>query len=186
MERTDQPSGLTPRSVRSISLAATVFFLASTLLGCGYTLTNGFDPGIRTVAVPIFKSRSFRRDIEYQLTEAVQREIQNRTPFLIAKESDADTRLLGRVVALDKGFVSPDATGELRGLSMSLEIDVVWEDLRDKSVIARHRVPLSSNAVRLLSVGGFVPETGQSQRTAEKDAVDKIARQVVDLMEMPW
>ena len=52
--------------------------------GCGYMVGNGFGPEIRTVSVPLFQNNTYRRNIEYQLTEAVQKEIQNRTPFRLA------------------------------------------------------------------------------------------------------
>ena len=66
------------------------------LSGCGYTVGNGFSPDIRTVSVPIFENATFRRGIEVQITEAVQKEIQKRTPYRLAKGLDADTRLTGR------------------------------------------------------------------------------------------
>ena len=46
--------------------------------GCGYAIGPAFSPGVRTVSVPIFKSQLFRRGIEFQLTEAVQKELKLR------------------------------------------------------------------------------------------------------------
>ena len=40
--------------------------------------------------------------------------------------------------------------------------------------------------VALLSTASFAPEVGQSRATAEREAVDNMARQIVDLMETPW
>ena len=72
------------------------------LSGCGYTVGNGFSPDIKTVSVPIFENDTYRRGLEYQLTEAVQKEIQNRTPYRLARGTDADTRLTGRIVQVRK------------------------------------------------------------------------------------
>ena len=38
--------------------------------GCGYSIRAPFDKSVKTVFVPIFKSQSFRRDLEQKLTEA--------------------------------------------------------------------------------------------------------------------
>ncbi|MCA9069779.1 MAG: hypothetical protein KDA84_12690, partial [Planctomycetaceae bacterium] len=46
--------------------------------GCGYTIGPAFSPGVRTVAVPIFQADLFRRGMEFQLTEAVQKELKLR------------------------------------------------------------------------------------------------------------
>ena len=39
------------------------------------------------------------------MTEAVQKEIQNRTPYRLARGTDADTRLTGRIVQVRKGLI---------------------------------------------------------------------------------
>jgi len=164
----------------------TVAALAVGLAGCGYTIGNDFDPGIRTVAVPVFKSGIFRRDIEYRLTEAVQREVKNRTPFRIAHASTADSRIVGQVVELQKGEGVSGLTGQQRGIPLSLSVEVLWEDLRNQSVIARSKLPIAPETVRLFAQGSFALETGQSMRQAEQEAIDELARRVVDLMETPW
>ena len=38
----------------------------------------------------------------------------------------------------------------------------------------------------MLSTGVQAVETGQSRATAQHEAVERLARQVVDLMELPW
>ncbi len=39
---------------------------------------------------------------------------------------------------------------------------------------------------RLFSSGEFAPELGQSLATANQEAIGKMARQIVDMMEAPW
>ena len=67
-----------------------------------------------------------------------------------------------------------------------LAIDVTWEDQRSGQVLAAQTVPISPDAVALISHASFAPETGQSRATAERKAMDITARQIVDLMETPW
>src|SRR5262249_16212598 len=54
----------------------------------GYTSRPNYDTSIRTVYVPIFKNQSFRRGLEFDLTRAVIREIQAKTPYrVVSNES---------------------------------------------------------------------------------------------------
>lgn len=156
------------------------------LAGCGYTVGNAYQAEVRTVHVSIFGSESFRRELEFQLTEQVHREIQNRTPFRIAHEATADTRLVGRIVQAEKYPLTNTVFDDPRELQMNVAVEVRWEDLRSGEVIACQRIPIGPDTIGLLSTASFAPETGQSRATAERTAIDNMARQIVDLMETPW
>src|SRR5262245_39169524 len=58
---------------------------------------------IRTVYVPVFESNSYRRNLGERLTEAVQKEIEQRTPYKVVGSPDADSVLTGRIMAETKG-----------------------------------------------------------------------------------
>ena len=162
--------------------------LASLLLisGCGYTVGNGFKPDVKTVSVPIFENDTFRRGIEVQLTEAVQKEIQSRTPYRLAKGLNADTRLTGRIVQTRKDVLGENKFDDPRELQLSLMIVTKWENLRTGEVLAVQEVPLSPTAIPLTSQTEFAPEVGQSLATGTQDAIDQLARRIVNMMETPW
>ena len=160
--------------------------LLTTLAGCGYAVNSGFDPSITSVAVPVFESASFRRGTEIRLTEAVQQQIVLRTPFRLARESTADTVLRGRVVDLSKRPLTTSPTDDPRELEFRLAVEVLWEDRRDGRTLAVRRFPITPDVVPLVSTGGQGVYLGETRVTAEREAVDRMARQIVDLMELPW
>ncbi|MBI1348866.1 hypothetical protein GC163_21555 [bacterium] len=164
----------------------TFVFCASGLAGCGYMVGNTFGPEVRTVDVPIFQNDTFRRGIEYQLTEAVQKEIQTRTPFRLAKGPGADTRLTGRIIDVRKNVLGETQNDDPRELQLSLYVAVTWEDLRTGQLLATQEVPLQPQAIPLTGTAEFAPEVGQSLATATQDATDRLARQIVNMMEVPW
>lgn len=179
-------SGATHR-VRSFALlcygiVSSAFFVA----GCGYNIGAPFQAEIQSVHVPIFTSTSYRRNLEYQLTEAVQKEIQKQSHFKIAKEPQADTRLTGHIIDVRKERLSENGYDDPRELQMQFSVEVTWEDLRTGQILMQNRIPISPEAMRLLSTADFAPELGQSQATATQDAVERMARQVVQMMETPW
>jgi hypothetical protein len=154
--------------------------------GCGYNIGAPFSPEIRSVHVPVFKSGSNRRFIEFELTEAVQKQIQQRSHFRLVKESDADTRLTGRIVDLRKSALGMTQYSDARELQVNLIVEVTWEDLRTGRIIGQQRVPLPPEMLQLAAQGEFAPEVGQSLATADQVAIDRLARNIVDMMEMPW
>lgn len=154
--------------------------------GCGYNVGAPFNPEIRSVHVPIFKSSSNRRFLEYQLTEAVQKQIQQRSHFRLVKDSDADTRLTGKIVDLRKSALGQTQNSDARELQVNLQVQVVWEDARTGEILREQRVPLPPEMLQLAAQAEFAPEVGQSLATADQAAIDRLARNIVDMMEMPW
>ena len=154
--------------------------------GCGYQLGAPFSPEIRSVHVPIFKSSSSRRFLEYQLTESVQKLIQQRSNMRLVKEEEADTRLTGRIVDLKKTALGQTQFSDARELQVNLQVEVTWEDLRTGKILAQQRVPLPPEMMQLAAQGEYAPEVGQSLATADQTAIDRLARNIVDMMESPW
>ncbi|MBI5759518.1 MAG: hypothetical protein HZA46_13450 [Planctomycetales bacterium] len=154
--------------------------------GCGYTVGSPYNAEIRSVYVPTFTSNQFRRDIELQLTEAVQKQIQQRTPFRLVKEHQADTRLRGKVVSFQKGVLGETGLDDARELQINLAIEMTWEDLRTGQVLAQQQIPISPDVITQATQAEFAPEVGQSLATATQQAVDRLARNIVEMMEQPW
>ena len=74
--------------------------------GCGYSIRVPYDTSVRTVYVPMFRSLTFRREIQMQLTELVIKEIEKRTPYkVVGKLDDGDTILEGTVNFAEKNIV---------------------------------------------------------------------------------
>src|SRR5579871_5749871 len=111
----------------ALAMAASLFSLP--FAGCGYTVGNGFQSEVRSVHVSIFQSKSFRRNIEYQLTEAVIKQIQLRTPFKVTSEEDADTRLIGKINDVRKSVLGKNQYDDARELNVTFIVDVTWEDM---------------------------------------------------------
>jgi hypothetical protein len=154
--------------------------------GCGYTVGAPFSPEIRSVHVPVFKSGSNRRFLEYQLTEAVQKQIQQRSHFRLVKEPEADTILTGRIVDLRKSALGQTQNSDARELQVNLQVEVTWEDRRTGEILNQQRVPLPPEMLQLAAQAEFAPEVGQSLATGDQTAIDRLARNIVDMMEQPW
>jgi len=141
---------------------------------------------IHTVYVPVFESNSYRRNLGERLTEAVQKEIERRTPFKVVGTPDADSVLTGRIVTDAKGVSVEAPTDEPRELQTYFTVQVNWIDRDGVEVQSMQPIPLPDSFVQIFNNGQFYPEVGQSISTAQQAAINQIARQIVGLMEVPW
>ncbi len=150
-------------------------------VGCGYSIRAPFDPAVKTVYVPIFRSITFRRDVNFQLTELVQKEIEKRTPFkVVGTPEGADMILDGEINFESKNLVVENPFNYPRQLTATLLAKVKWT----------HNPPLEkelkADPVVVSGTVNFVPEVGETSLTAFLRANQKIAMQIVDMMEEPW
>jgi hypothetical protein len=166
-----------------MSVVWAVAVLAS---GCGYTIGNAFQGNVKSVYVPIATSDDFRRGYEFQLTESVLTQIKERTPFRIAKNDAADTKLTMKIKSIRKTVMGTTADNDPRELQVQFAVDVVWEDLRTGRILAQRQVSLEPEVSHLFASAEMAPEVGQSLTTATQTAMNGMARQIVDLMEAPW
>jgi hypothetical protein len=169
----------------------------------GYTSRPNYDTRFKTVYVPIFKNLSFRRGIEFDLTRAVIREIESKTPYkVVSNASQADTELTGTVVSLNKNVINVNPLNEVREAETVLTVLVAWRDLRTGQILSQPRkagelppqplnlppgAPLPPPPlVTVQSTGNYIPELGGTLITAQQQNIDRLAIQIVSMMEIGW
>jgi Lipopolysaccharide-assembly len=147
----------------------------------GWHVHAPFDTSeVKTVAV-FFKTNSFRRDIEKQLTEAVIKEIILRTPYrVVGKHEDADSLLTGVINFSDKNLIVEAPTNFARELNASIMVQTYWTH-NPPTDIERQRPPTI-----VAETVNFVPEVGETSLSGFNHVVQSIAKQIVDMMEQPW
>ena len=187
LQKTSSPSA--DRLRPAIFRASCITFLALVFLtfpGCGYMLGPPSVQGVRTIHVPVFKSESFRRNLDYLLTEAVQREIKTRTQYRLADATTADTVLEGTIVDIRKDVLSETRFDDPRELQLMLGARVTWTDRRTGQILQQQIFPIDRQLAQHSSQVSFAPELGHSMATAQQDAVRRLAASIVDLTEAPW
>jgi hypothetical protein len=159
------------------------------LPGCaGYQLGQRslYRPDIRTVHVPMIQSESFRRYLGERLTEAVVKEVELRTPYKVVDSASADSVLTVRLVSDSKKILSNNPFSEPRDIETDFFVQVSWIDRRGDLIMSHEDVPAAPLLVNLGQQTNFVPEGGQSLITAQQEAIDKLAQQIVGQMELAW
>jgi hypothetical protein len=151
------------------------------LSGCGYSLRPPGYPDVHTVYVPVFRSISFRRDIQIMLTEAVIKEIEERTKYKVVGSPDqADTILEGTINFADKNLIVENPQNLPRELNAWIQATVRWI----------HNPPLEQERNAPPVVVGetvnFIPEIGETAMTGFYKTCQNLATQIVDMMDAPW
>ncbi len=147
----------------------------------GYSSKSVYPTNVRTVAVPIFASKSYTRDVEFELTDALIKEIESRTPYKVTSEDHADTVILGRIVAIELTRLSKSPfTGLAEEVVVGVTIDFTWKDLRNNRVLVERRA--------FASHGLFVPSrpSGEPIEIGQFGAVQQLAQDIVGELRSDW
>lgn len=147
--------------------------------GCGYT-AGAIVPGNgRTIAVPVFRNETFRRDLERDLTRHVAEEIRSSTTFrLVDVSSRPDLVLEGTLLDVSEDVLSERSAGEIRETSVTLTVSVTVTDPRTGEAVA--------GPTRIREREAFTPLKDESIRTAEAAAMRKIAARIVYTLARDW
>ncbi|MEL7496348.1 MAG: LPS assembly lipoprotein LptE [Planctomycetota bacterium] len=150
--------------------------------GCaGYHLGNQFiyRGDIRTVHVVMFESDSDRRFLGQRITEAVIKELEQKTPLTITDPQITDSYIRGRILRDTKQVVGENRFDEPRSIGVGWVVEVDWVDRVGTPLMQRQTVRISEDDV-------FIPEGGQSMVTAQQSLIERVARQIVSQMQSPW
>jgi hypothetical protein len=175
-----------PRPAPATALCAC---LLAALAGCaGYRMGPAaiYPADIQTVYVPVFESDSYRRGLAERLTEIVIKEIEERTPYKVVSSPQADSILTGKIVNDTKRVIIEDAEDQPRMTQINFVVHVSWVDRKGDLVSAAGDVPVPAQVVELSQGSELIPEFGMSTATAQQEALVRLGRQIVGLMENPW
>lgn len=163
--------------------------LAGMLVGCaGYQLGQRslYRPDIRTIHLPVVQSESFRRHLGERLTEAIAKQVELKTPYKLVDSAAADSVLTVRLVSESKRVLTGNQYSEPRDLETDFFAQVNWVDRRGDLIMSQDNVPAVPLLINIGQSANFVPEGGQSLATAQQEAIERLAQQIVGQMELAW
>jgi hypothetical protein len=155
--------------------AATIVACSAALAGCGYAAGYRAPEGVRTVAVPIFQNATFplRREVEYDITEALRREIQARTSLQLAEDGAADLTVYGKVREFRESVIAEDRQDRKIESNLIVAVSLVVEDYAN----ARR----SETEVRVREP--FSPELGETIDAVRRRAMKNLSERILLVME---
>jgi hypothetical protein len=152
--------------------------------GCGgsagYSDASLFPDDVASVYLEMFDNRSFRRGVEYTLTDALAKRIEAETPYKIVSSRDrADSVMSGQLVTIDEGILTVE-----REIGRPLEKEVVLTAMVNWKNLKTGRLMINSETVA--AAASYSQFQDQDFTYASAVAANKLAQNIVKLMEEPW
>lgn len=165
-------------------LLASLAWMLATLTGCsgigGYSNETLFPDDVCTVCLDMFDNRSFRRGIEFDLSDALAKRIESETPYKIVSSKDrADSVISGQLLAVGESALTME-----RQVARPLEKEVVltaavnWKNLNTGRLMINNRT--------VTATASYSEFQNQDFTYASTLAANKLAKQIVELMENDW
>jgi len=169
--------------------ASAVFFLLVVALGlslCGCTQTSGysgkslFPQDVSTIYLEMFDNQSFRRGIEYELSDALAKRIEAQTPYKIVTSRDrADTIMSGRITQAGESVLTTERqTGRALEKEVELQALVNWKNLKTGQLLIDNQTISASATYSEWQNQGFLYGSNL--------AANNLAGRIVELMEEKW
>lgn len=183
MSAFNRRDGLRIRATTRVASAALVAALA-VFPGCGYTVRPPYNETVQTIYLPITKpGNRFRQDLNIQFAELLRKEITDRTPYRVVGNPENADVTLESVVLFDNKNVQVENPYNLpRHILATMSVNV---RLIDNRMGLERRKTLYPES-RVSESATFDPEIGEPTRVGFAKVMDKLARDVVNMLEEPW
>ncbi|WP_432797775.1 LPS assembly lipoprotein LptE [Poriferisphaera sp. WC338] len=151
------------------------------MTGCGYSAHGIYTDKYQTVATPFFENRTDYRGLEADLSEAVAKEVESRTPYKIASPASADTVLQGTITQFQQQVLIRRRNGNVpEQMEVQMTIDFEWKDLRTGQTIV--------NRKGYQAIGRYTPSNPVSQvfDIGQHRVAARMAEQMISTMQIEW
>lgn len=146
-------------------------------VGCGYTAGFAMPDGVETIHVKVFGNRTFFRELDFDLTQAVKREIPARTDLTVVRQKDADIVLSGTVDKAEEFVRREDENDVPQEMEIRLTISATAVDRGGKTLF---QVTELSRSIT------YVIPLGEDQRLARSRALREVAQELVYRLAESW
>jgi len=146
----------------------------------GYSNESLFPRDVETVRLEMFDNQTFRRGVEYEVSDALSKRIEADTPYKIVTNPDrADTVIGGQLVSIEEVALSVDRdVGTVLESEVLLQAVVNWKNLKTGDLMIDHRTVSASASYSAYQLQDF--------KYASTLAANNLARKIVELMEGGW
>ncbi len=162
---------------------AALVLLALTAAGCslkGYSNSALYPEDVSSVCVRMFDNRTFWRDMEYDLTDALSKRIEAKTPYKIISNDDlADTVISGQIMEVQKSVLIRDRdSGSALQNEVLIMAVVSWKNLRTGELL------IDSQSIS--ATAEYSEPMNQGVGYATNLAANKLAERIIELMQTRW
>jgi len=166
-------------------LTSLTFLLLFALTGCGYHTAGSaahVPANIRTLAVPIFTTKVLAYHTEMTFTQAVIRELNTRTKYVVTNtDKDADAVLTGTILAQSVAPLTYDSSSsQTSSYLITITAKVVLTARDGRILYQNDALGYREQYQSTQDLSGFIQEDSPAIRRVAKDFAQSI---VADMLE---
>ncbi|OHB64290.1 MAG: hypothetical protein A2168_05485 [Planctomycetes bacterium RBG_13_50_24] len=146
----------------------------------GYSNESLFPDDVSSVCLEMFDNQTFRRGVEYELSDALAKRIEVDTPYKIVSDSDrADSVISGQIVSIGELALSADRDlGTVLEKEVELRAVVNWKNLKTGQLMIDN--------LKVSASASYSKYQQQDFKYASTLAANNLARKIVEQMERKW
>jgi hypothetical protein len=146
----------------------------------GYSDASLYREDVRSVCLEMFDNQTFRRGVEYELSDALAKRIEADTPYKLISNTDrADTVMSGRIVQINEATLSLERElGYALEKEVQIKAVVSWKNLQTGELLIDNQAATGS--------ASYSEFQQQDFGYASALAANKLAQKIVELMEKSW
>jgi len=164
--------------------AVAVLGVVLPLAGCGYTTRAGLLPThLKTAAVPVFENGTTEYTLEQEITDAVIQRFVNDNRLKIVDERTADAVVSGRIIGYRNAIFGIATNQSLaQEYRVTITVQVTFKDR------VKNREMWSDTITRTANyyVQDVPGQTAKTELDGRKEAVDKIADEILSRSVQTW
>jgi hypothetical protein len=146
----------------------------------GYSNESLFPKDVKSICLKMFDNQTFRRGVEYDLSDALAKRIEAHTPYKIVSDPDrADSVISGQIITIGERPLSTEReTGVVLERQLELRAVVNWKNFKTGQLLIDNQSVSASASYSSFQMQEF--------RYVSTLAANNLAQKIVELMESKW
>jgi len=157
--------------------APVVACLLLTASGCAYSTSSALLPShLKTVAIPVFENATPEYTLEQQVTDAVIARFVNDNHLKVVDERSANLVVRGRILGYRNAVFGFNSQVNAEEYRVTIEVSVVLKDQVKNRELWNDPNLIRTSNYYVVNVPG---QTAKTELDGRKDAIDKIAEEIM-------
>ena len=164
------------------------FAMLALLSGCAYSTRNALPAHIRSIAIPVFKNKTFvtdyTRKIEVEVTDAARNAFIQNGELALASRETADLILEGEVTHVDRETLRSDRYGESAEVRLIIKARISVYDVKEAKYLFENVVV--TNTEKKAENGVYNLRRGEYENLGKTNAVEELGKVIAHTITERW
>ncbi len=171
-----------------IAVACCMALTLAVLTSCAYSTKHALPPHMKTIAIPVFKNKTFvtdyNRQVEVDVTEAARNAfIQNGELTVVGRET-ADLILEGEITKVERNVLRSDRFGEAAEVRYLIKARISVYDVKEAKYLIQNE--LVSNTEKKVENGVYNIRRGENENLGKNNATDELGKVIAHAITERW